>query len=253
LKSISLLLLGVVCAGVYGPVCTSQEVISPGFGRSTAPQAQRKVQGTVVRGDGQGIRKVKVTLRGPQQCSAVTDENGQFTIESVEAGAYTVQLERTGYALDPKAGRERQVKVVAEQDTMDLTFHMVAAGVLSGKIVDADGDPLRNFSVDATLSSGEAIRVRTAPSRLQGAVTNDLGEYRIPDVPPGKYFVQATPQENEAPPPSPSQKENPKERLAYIATYYPGTLDKQQAAVVEVLAGPLLPRTSVCKRAACTA
>jgi hypothetical protein len=236
-KSISLLLLGVVCAEAYGGLCVAQEVTSSGFGGSRAQQAQRKVQGKVVQGDGQGIRKVKVTLTGPQQYSAITDENGQFTVEGVEAGAYMVQLERSGYAPDQKAGRERQVKVVAEQDAVDLTFHMVTAGVLSGKVVDADGDPLRNFSVDATTSSGEPISVRRAPSRLQGGITNDLGEYRIPDVPPGKYFVQATPQENEAPPPSPGQKENPKERLAYIATYYPGTLDKQQAAVVEVLAG----------------
>lgn len=236
MKRISLLLLGVVCAGVSGPVCTSQEAISSGFGGSTAPQAQRKVQGRVVQGDGQGIRKAKVTLRGRQQYSAVTDENGQFAVEGVEAGVYMVQLERSGYAPDQKAGSERQVKVVAEQDTVDLVFHMVAAGVLSGKIADADGDPLRNCSVEATTSTGGAISGRRAQSRLQGGVTNDLGEYRIADLPPGKYFVRATPQENETPP-SPSQKENPKERVAYVTTYYPGTLDKQQAAVVEVLAG----------------
>jgi uncharacterized GH25 family protein len=235
LKSISLLLLGVVCAGVCVRICAGQGVVtSAGFGGTTAQQAQRKVQGKVVQGDGQGIRKVRVTLRGHQQYSAVTDENGQFTVEGVEAGPYVVQLERSGYAPDQKASRERQIKVAAEQDTVDLVFHMVAAGVLSGKIVDSDGDPLRNFSVVASAGSGDATRRTT--NRLQSAVTNDLGEYRIADLPPGKYFVQATPQDNEGPP-SPGEKENAKGRLAYATTYFPGTLDKQQAAAVEVLAG----------------
>lgn len=236
MKTINLLLLGVVCAGVWAEICAGQGVVtSAGFGSSTAQQAERKVQGKVVQGDGQGIRKVKVTLTGQQQYSAVTDENGQFTVEGVEAGAYAVQLERSGYAPDQKASRERQIKVADEQDTVDLTFHMVAAGVLSGKIVDLDGDPLRNFNVAAITSTSDATR--RAPNRLQHAVTNDLGEYRIPDLPPGNYFVKATPQANEAPPPSPGEKENAKGRLVYAPTYFPGTLDKQQAAFVEVLAG----------------
>jgi uncharacterized GH25 family protein len=236
LKSISLLLLGVVCLTGYSGICAGQgAVTSAGFGGSTAQQAQRKVQGKVVQGDGQGIRKVKVDLTGPQQYSAVTDGNGQFTFEGVEAGSYAVQLERSGYAPDQKASRERLIKVAAEQDTVDLIFHMVAAGVLSGKIVDLDGDPLRNFSVQAIASNTEATG--RDPNQLQGAVTNDLGEYRIPDLPPGKYFVNATPLANEAPPPSPGEKESAKGRLAYAPTYFPGTLDKQQAAFVEVLAG----------------
>jgi hypothetical protein len=236
LKSISLLLLGVVCAGVCAGICAGQGVVSSaGFGGSTAQQAQRKVQGKVVQGDGQGIRKVKVTLTGQQQYSAVTDENGQFTVEGVEAGRYVVRLERSGYAPHQKANRERQIEVAAEQDTVDLVFHMVAAGVLSGKIVDLDGDPLRNFGVQAMASNTDSTG--RAPNQLQGAVTNDLGEYRIPDVPPGKYFVRATPEANEVPPPTPGEKEIAKGRLAYAPTYFPGTLDKQQAAAVEVLAG----------------
>jgi protocatechuate 3,4-dioxygenase beta subunit len=239
LKSIGLLLLGVVCLTGYAGICAGQGVVtSAGFGGSTAQQALRKVQGKVVQGDGQGIRKVKVSLSGPQQYSAVTDENGQFTFEGVEAGAYVVQLERSGYAPDQKASRERQIiKVAAEQDTLDLVFHMVAAGVLSGKIVDLDGDPLRNFTVQAIASTDGAVSIRRMPRGLQHAVTNDLGEYRIPDLPPGKYFVKATPQANEVPPPSPGDKESAKGRLAYAPTYFPGTLDKQQAAFVEVLAG----------------
>jgi len=63
-----------------------------------------------------------------------------------------------------------------------------------------------------------------------------LGEYRIADLRPGKYIVQANPPRTEAPPPSPNEKDNTG-RLVYVPTYYPGTLDQRQSVTVELFAG----------------
>jgi hypothetical protein len=114
-------------------------------------------------------------------------------------------------------------------------FHMQVAGVITGKIVDSDGDPLQSVSVVATASTGNATRGNAG--HLGNAATNDLGEYRIADLPPGKYIVQATPPENQAALPSPNQKDTAKERLVYVTTYFPGTLDERQAVPVEMPAG----------------
>jgi hypothetical protein len=109
----------------------------------------------------QGIRKVKIVLIGGsgqrrEQYEAVTDEAGQFNVQDVEPGTYLAQLQRSGYATSGKAPRAG-IKVIGGQDTKDLVFHMLEAGVITGKIIDLDGDPLRSgISVAATASSGRA-------------------------------------------------------------------------------------------------
>jgi protocatechuate 3,4-dioxygenase beta subunit len=230
-----------ICAGVCAGIGAGQEVTSAGATAQAANETKSLVQGKVVQEPGgQGIRKVRVILRGGsnqgrEQFEATTDETGSFKIEGLEPGVYAVQLERPGYAEDRRANRGKTtIKVVAGQDTKDVVFHMLVAGAITGEIVDADGDPLRNVDVMATVSTGRAQRGNRAQSG-RGA-TNDLGEYRIADLPPGKYIVHATPPKNEAPP-SQNEKETANGRLVYVATYFPGTLDQRQAAVIEVPAG----------------
>jgi hypothetical protein len=111
---------------------------------------------------------------------------------------------------------------------------MQAAGVILGKIVDLDGDPMPGVSVNATMPGIQAL---AAGRNLAGAgVTNDRGEYRIADLRPGKYFILAQPSQR-APAVHVEEKGKPKERLIYASTYYPGTVDKSQAIAVEVRSG----------------
>jgi hypothetical protein len=187
---------------------------------------------------GQGIRKVKVMLiarvsQTTPMYEAITDQAGQFKVENVDPGEYAVRLERPGYAEDAKAKRDKTVKVVAGQDTKDLVFRMLAAAVISGKIVDLEGDPVPNVDVMAIGSTGGAT-TGNAGALMRGA-TNDLGEYRIADLSSGKYIVQATPPKSQAP--SANEKDSAKARLVYVKTYFPGTLDERQAATVEVASG----------------
>jgi len=72
---------------------------------------------------------------------------------------------------------------------------------------------------------------------MRYAASNDLGEYRIADLRPGKYIIQDAPSQNETVLPSPSEKNASKGRLLYVTTYFPGTLDERQAVPVEVPAG----------------
>lgn len=241
MKILSQLVFGVICAAAWAGICVAQEQTPVGAAPSAASEKNSIVQGKVVQElGGQGIGKVKVSLRGgssqrQEPYEAVTDSTGQFKVEDVEPGKYLVELERPGYAASGKTNRDSIITVIAGQDTKDLVLHMQVAGVITGKIVDLDGDPLQRISVVATASTGTATRGNAG--HFGNAATNDLGEYRIADLPPGKYIVQATPQEDHAALPSPIEKNTAKERLAYVTTYFPGTLDERQAAAVEVLAG----------------
>ncbi len=70
----------------------------------------------------------------------------------------------------------------------DFLVRLVPYGSISGSVLDEDGDPIRGMAVLAmawhyTTNGRELQEVR-------GASSNDLGEYRIFDVPAGKYFIK---------------------------------------------------------------
>src|SRR3954466_5554302 len=89
-----------------------------------------------------------------------------------------------------------------------------SAAVITGKITDADGDPLRDVNVMAT-------RIGSQRQHDSGnGTTNDLGEFRIPDLHPGRYTVLATPRRDL--PVLDGAKSAQGE--VYVSTYYPGTL-----------------------------
>jgi len=240
MKNLSQLLFGLLTAVMCTGICSGQTLPPEGSAATPTNGAKSIVQGKVVQeSSGEGIRKVRVSLRGGSDrrrapYEAISDGAGLFKVEDVEPGTYVVTLERPGYAESEKTNSGKTIQVIAGQDTKDLVFQMLVAGVISGKIVDLDGDPLRNVDVMAMPRDG--IRSRKF-SHMGRAATNDLGEYRIADLPPGKYLVSAKPPEGQTPAPGPSEKGTPPERLAYVTTYFPGTSDERQAAVVEVLAG----------------
>jgi protocatechuate 3,4-dioxygenase beta subunit len=192
------------------------------------------LQGRVLQNpDGQPVRKATVQLAGaPGQYSAVTDTEGRFTIIDVEAGRYVLMAEHPGLV---QVGSHR-VLIGLSQDTSDIVLRMQPAAVITGRITDADGDPMRDVGVTASRVGA----ARAGRHDSGNGSTNDLGEFRIPDLHKGRYTVVATPPRN-LQAPSPSQREKPTDELVYVATYYPGTLDKDQAVAVDAQAGAETP------------
>jgi hypothetical protein len=112
---------------------------------------------------------------------------------------------------------------------------MVPAAVITGKITDDDGDPVPNVMVQLTAYPPGA-RLRSAGRSL----TNDLGEFRVAGVLPGRYLLAAKPF-GERPEVQPQNPISPKEETVYGETYYPGTTDKGQAVPLVLHAGDEVP------------
>ena len=94
MKLLLQLALELLCVGLFAGVCTVQVPLQAGA--SAGNETNNIVQGKVLQEPGgQGIRKVKVSLRrtsGPRpgDYETITDETGHFTIEGVEPAEYTV-------------------------------------------------------------------------------------------------------------------------------------------------------------------
>ena len=170
-----------------------------------------------------------ISLNGEGEASpyaAVTDAEGHFQIDGVQPGDYRVALERNGFVNSNRRSHSyssSSLSVAAGQNVTGLLFRMLPAGVIQGKIVDEDGDPVPGAEVIA-----EAI----GQSAVTGGQTNDLGEYRISGLGRGEYVVMA--QSGQQPV---LINLNPNVAKIYAPTYYPGTIDWRQATKIEVHPG----------------
>jgi len=184
--------------------------------------------------------------------AAVTNAEGRFKFEKMPSGSYIVSISRDGYVPIEAKPRGMMITVVDGQNLTDLIYKMATAGLIAGKIVDTDGDPMSGLTVQAIPKgqgqSGVGGMLTTylsiagagaaAAGNLPGvATTNDLGEYRIAGLRAGQYLVIARPRGNVAPPPTPANKPHTGERLLYAPTYYPGVLDEKQASALQVVSG----------------
>jgi large repetitive protein len=189
--------------------------------------------------DGQPIRKAHVQLSGGKrssasQYSAITDAEGQFTIDDLQPGRYVVIVEHPGFVQSGAGSRLTTILVQPGTGRNDLIFHMQPAGVITGKIVDLDGDPMRDVGVTASRAGSARARVNSHSSG--SGATNDLGEFRISDLRAGRYKITASPPQGSRLPDL-QENNNGKDRSIYLTTYYPGVLDEDQAVAVEIHAG----------------
>lgn len=207
-----------------------------------APAQQQErctVEGQVVKaGTGESLRKALIVLRKTDardsSYSASTGEDGRFVIPNVEPGRYRLSAERNGY-LRANYGQRRPneagtvVTLNPGERRGNIVFNLVPFAVISGRVVDEDGEPLAHVRMQAMKSSLDSGRRQLAPSA--GASTDDRGEYRIFGLPPGKYYVQAVPSQG----PGSALREGEEE--SYVPFFYPGVTDPGQAAPLEVRAG----------------
>jgi protocatechuate 3,4-dioxygenase beta subunit len=192
------------------------------------------VPGMIMYSTGSGAAPVKGSY------SATTDAAGKYAFENVEPGTYSLSVQRQGF-LNQRYGARgptssgTPLTVTAGQVLKDLLIKLTPQGAISGRVLDDEGEPVQNVSVQAlterTMTAGKRAFVPT----VGGGSTNDRGEYRIANVPPGKYILSASPRQfgMQAPPKSADGKPE----MGFVAVYYPSVTDQTQAAKVDVAPG----------------
>jgi|SRR5579871_275641 len=237
---------GVGIPGQGGPISQA----SP-----TSPQDLCTLEGTVTNAmTGGPVKKASVVLNRtdlpsglnvlPTSYSTSTDAAGKFAMKDLEPGKYRMTVQRNGFVTMSYGARSptspgTTVALARGQKMTEVNFRLTPHGVVTGRILDEDGDPMPNVPVNL-------VRFQTRRGSQQvnmaggSGSTNDLGEYRIFGVPPGKYYLRAqgrpgmggvmamNAQDR-------SQNAQPEED--YVATYFPGTIDPTTATPIEVASG----------------
>lgn len=156
-----------------------------------AQTASPSIQGIVVRvGTNSPLSNATVELRGDDVnasplFSTTTEDDGRFFFANVQAGRYQLVATRPGYVRPSVT-----VTVSAGQPLASVQLPMTPTGAIYGRVTDARNDPIPHVEVRALSASyHEGRRVFTT---VQTVRTNDLGEYRLFWLAPGRYYLSAT-------------------------------------------------------------
>jgi hypothetical protein len=161
---------------------------------------------------------------GNQSYGAMTNSEGKFSITKMPPGHYMITMDRIGFVVPLNAAGNRTSDITLgagdKKDTLKLTLTPV--GAITGRVLDADGEPVQNANVAAEGSTG---------SGGTNSTTDDKGEYRIGGLRPGRYRIKASPQ---ALPLPPEIRSDGTTDAHYSPTYYPGVLPVTSATRLQV-------------------
>jgi protocatechuate 3,4-dioxygenase beta subunit len=205
------------------------------------------VAGKVVRqGTDEPLRKARVVLfleghKGENDLDAVTGADGKFVFDSVAPGAYELQVNHDGYVTKSygEEGHDDAILTLAAgQKLEDLIFRLQKCAVITGRVVDEDGDPV--FGINVEVGQNKKHRGKWKPQLGGEAETNDLGEYRVFNLQPGKYLICAAPPivpEAVARAEASAASPKPQSPSSYVTTCYPGTQNMDRASEIDVKSG----------------
>ena len=217
------------------------------------PAAPCSVSGRVLNAaNNEPVRRAGLTLRrtdnpaGGSEMQAsyitVTDDHGRFAMKDIEPGKYNFSATRAGFA-DTEYGARRPgrpgvtLSLDAGQQLAGVVFRMTPHAVIAGRILDTDGDPIQGVQITTVRYQYNMGKRQLLPSNH--ATTDDLGEFRLFGLAPGRYYLQA----NYRDPPGlmPAARTSPKTaEESFAPTYYPGATDIANATALELAAGTQL-------------
>jgi Carboxypeptidase regulatory-like domain len=220
-----------------------------------APDSLARVEGRVVNSvTGEPLRKADLMLHGGAggDYTASSDANGHFAIERVAPGAYNLTSQHQNFAI-MEYGSSRpgvpgsRITLTAGQSMTGLEIKMVPFGVISGKVVDQDGDPVAGVPI-STMHWGFVRGGRQLLPASGGGSTNDRGEFRIYNLAAGRYFVAARPMRSDpyVPPVEMTSGRRTAPRIeagreTFTSTFYPSAVDATTASPVILSAGQEVP------------
>jgi hypothetical protein len=217
-----------------------------------AVSARYRIAGTLVsKVDGHPLSNAKVTIMEANQtdrrASVITKEDGKFTFNNLPSGKFSLSGAKRGFisaAYDQHDQFSTAIVTGAGINTESLVLKLSPNAIISGKILDESGDPVRHAQIALySVNHNEGVdEIR----QTQGAQTNDLGVYEIANLRPGTYFLSATASPWYAVHPqsdgSTKQEEQPSSvdrslDVAYPLTYYADETDPDSATPIPIRGG----------------
>src|ERR1700739_2492343 len=133
--------------------------------------------------------ELSISLDG-EEFATISGDDGHFLFAGVEPGKYPISAKAPGYV--PESYNEHgafstAIVVGSGLDSEHLIFRLHREAVITGKVTDERGEPLRDAQV-MLFKAEKAASSHSVSARGQ-AQTNDIGEFRFAHLSAGKYFL----------------------------------------------------------------
>lgn len=223
--------------------------------QKTVDPSTARLEGRVVNSQtSEPLRKVSVTINslsrgGGTSRQLSTSVDGKFAFDTLPAGSYQITIEKNGFLPQRYSppGRSSTIEVTTGQALTGIDVKLVPQGAIAGKVLDTDNEPMQRVLVSVLKVT--AIGGRRRAAITSSATTNDLGDFRIFNLPAGNYLVMATASGGRGgpgggfggpggfgggPPRGQVLKMAPDD---YVPTFYPGSIDSTTASLIQLPAG----------------
>jgi carboxypeptidase family protein len=181
-RSLLPLLCGATIAAQQ-PAANSSETKSP---------ATRAITGRVVS-EGQpvpGATVFIVAIGSTNGQRTGTDNEGNFSAEGLDAGAYRVSVNSPGYVSEGSPTVPNNPPTYYRPGD-SVTFTLIKGGVISGTVTNGDGEPVVNATVRAwRIRDSEGKPIQNV-FQSRDRATDDRGYYRLYGLQPGSYIISA--------------------------------------------------------------
>jgi hypothetical protein len=166
-----------------------------------APSGNASIRGRITAAGTQApMSRVAVELQRVGTLDApfttATTEDGSFAFTNLGPGQYRLSATRSNY-VPGEFGQRRPggpgvpLALAAGQQLRDVRMELTLSASITGRVFFRTGRPVVNAEVMAMkVSYQEGRRILTL---VQTARTNDLGEYRLYWLTPGRYYIGSTP------------------------------------------------------------
>lgn len=205
-----------------------------------------RIEGAVVSDlTGSPLTRARIYLKSAsgetEGLTVEADEKGEFVINNVVPGKYSLSAQRDGYLPSSVAQRgTSRLAAVIEIDSgeklTDVRFRMRPWSIIAGRIRFNDAEPAMNVLVQVFQDA--YLRGRRSFRAVATARTNDRGEYRIASIRAGSYYVAAT---YDRQPASDFRQQDPldengkpRPQLRYSTTFYPSAQKLSEAVPIRV-------------------
>ena len=151
-----------------------------------------KVEGTVVNeATGRPIPRALVEWYSPAGLvSVLTGTEGEFVFNGVRQGRAQLSVQKPGYFTSHGGAMSaRPIIFNVGADSGKLTIKLIQEAVISGRVLGKDGEPLEFANINIERANANAARSQRNFLQRNSVQTDEDGNFRIAELPPGQYLV----------------------------------------------------------------